>query len=228
MLYLIPNRISEQISDLPTLGAIVAHIRTFFVEEPKSARRLLKELNPNFPLQECRFLDLNEHTKPAQIQEYAQLLKTEDTGIISESGCPCVADPGADLVFLAHQNGVEIVPLVGPSSILLALMASGLNGQNFAFNGYLSKDKVERTARIKTLEKRALQEGQSQIFMETPYRNQSLFEELLAVLSPQTLLCVACDIQGKDQLIRTRTIHEWRKSNIQLPKHPGLFIINKQ
>ncbi len=157
-LFIIPNRISEDM-DVPLwVGPKIERVRTFFVEGPKAARRLLKQLNPDFPLQECRFLDLNEHTPPVEIQKYAQILKEGDSGIISESGCPCVADPGADLVWLAHQNNVEVVPLVGPSSILLALMASGLNGQNFAFNGYLPKERQERLAKIRMLEKRAVQE----------------------------------------------------------------------
>ena len=207
------------------IGSAIAHVRTFFVEEPKSARRLLKQLHPDFPLQECRFFDLNEHTSSAKLKDYVDILKGSDAGIVSESGCPCVADPGADLVWLAHQDNVEVVPLVGSSSILLALMASGLNGQNFAFNGYLSKDKQQRAAKMKMLQRRSQQEDQTQIFMETPYRNQSLFDELLEGLSLQTRLCVACDITGQGQFIRTKTIETWRKANIQLPKSPCLFII---
>lgn len=224
-LFLVPNAISENNTGFPAYP--IGHIRLFFVEEPKSARRLLKQINPNLPIQQCRFLDLNEHTKPAQVKEYLDLLKKEDGGIISESGCPCVADPGADLVLLAHQNNIDIVPLVGASSILLALMASGLNGQNFAFNGYLPKDQTERLAKIKSLQKRAQQEGQSQIFMETPYRNQNVFDDLLAALDEKILLCVACDITGKEQMVRTKTVREWRNANIPLPKVPALFIINK-
>ena len=148
----------------------------------------------NFPLAECRFLDLNEHSDPKQVQEYAKILKEEDCAIISEAGCPCVADPGADLVFIAHQNQIEIIPLVGPSSILLALMASGLNGQNFAFNGYLPKDRQERTQKIKVLEERSHKENQTQIFMETPYRNQNILEDLLATCQDKTSLCIACEI----------------------------------
>ncbi len=225
-LYLIPNNISEDHFDLPlNVAEAIVNIRLFFVEEPKFARRLLKQLNPDFPLQQCQFLDLNEHTKPAAIKEYIELLKQNDAGIISESGCPCVADPGADLVLLAHQQDVEIVPLVGPSSILLALMASGLGGQNFAFNGYLPKDQTQRISKIKNLEQRALKEGQTQILMETPYRNQSIFDELIRTLNPQTLLCVAVDLTGQEQSIKTKTIAQWQKSNIPLPKLPALFII---
>ena len=223
-----PNAIAENMFNLPMENVQIAgHVRVFFVEEPRSARRLLKQLDPGFPIGQCRFFDLNEHTKPVQIKEYIDLVKTEDCGIISESGCPCVADPGADLVLLAHQNNIDIVPLAGPSSILLALMGSGLNGQNFAFNGYLPKDKAERLVKIKTLSKRAQQEGQAQIFMETPYRNQNIFEDLSASLDAKILLCIACDITGKEQFIRTKTVQEWRNANIQLPKKPALFIISK-
>ncbi len=223
-LFLIPNVISnEAVNPIPA----IAHVRTFFVEEPKSARRLLKALDQDFSLQECRFLNLNEHTTAAQVQEYAGCLNAADSGIIAESGCPCVADPGANLVLLAHQQGIDVVPLVGPSSILLALMASGLNGQNFAFSGYLPIDAKERAAKIKHLEQRAHKEGQTQIFMETPYRNQVLFNDLLKNLNQRTWLSVACDIMGSDHWIRTKTIGEWQKQKTALPKKPALFIIGK-
>ena len=228
-LYLIPNTIAEQGPwTIPAyIGQSIAQVRIFFVEEPKSARRLLKQIDTAFPIQECRFFDLNEHTKPVQVQEYLKVLKEGDSGIISESGCPCMADPGADLVLLAHHNHINVIPLVGPSSIALALMASGLSGQNFAFNGYLPKDKQARAAKIKALEKRALQEGQTQIFMEAPYRNQNVFDDLLANCSGQILLCVACGITGKEEFIKTKTIQQWQKTNLSLPKQPALFIINK-
>lgn len=223
-LYLIPNAIAQEVS---VNHYPIAHLRLFFVEEPKSARRLLKQLNPDFPLQECRFFDLNEHSKSVQIKEYVAYLKEQDGGIISESGCPCVADPGSDLVLLAHQNNIEIIPLVGPSSIMLALMASGLGGQNFAFNGYLPKEEVDRVKKIKLLEERSSKEGQTQILMEPPYRNQNIFNELVKTLQPQTLLCVAWDLTGKDQSIKTYTVAQWQKLNIQLPKLPALFILNR-
>ena len=233
-LFLIPNAISEDVKiefPIKTFGndnsGAVASLRLFFVEEPKSARRLLKQLNPDFPLQECRFLNLNEHTKPAEIKEYAGMIQKEDAGIISESGCPCVADPGADLVLLAHKNNVEIIPLIGPSSIIMALMASGLGGQSFAFNGYLPKERNERAAKIKMLEARAINEGQTQIFMDAPYRNQNVMDDVLVHANPKTLLCVAVDITGKEQFIKTKTIEDWRKANIQLPRLPALFIMHK-
>lgn len=227
-LFLIPNSVEESRQIFCGFNPeLILHVRIFFVEEPKAARALLKSILPEFPLQECKYYDLNEHTPINIVHEYAEIIKTQDAGIISESGCPCVADPGADLVLLAHQRGVDIIPLVGPSSILLALMASGLNGQNFAFNGYLPKDVKERDNKIKSLEQRAIKEGQSQIFMDTPYRNMALLEQILQVLNPQTLLCVALDITGADQMIKTKTVGDWRKMKVQLPKKPALFIINK-
>ena len=228
-LYLVPNTINEEAGNLlpDYIAKAIIDLRTFFVEEPKSARRLLKSLNTQFPLADCRFFDLNEHSKPQEVHVYAKVLKEGDSAIISEAVCPCVADPGADLVFLAHQNQVEIIPLVGPSSILLALMASGLNGQNFAFNGYLPKDGQERTQRIRSLEDRSFKMKQTQIFMETPYRNQSILEEILTTCQDRTYLCVAYDIAGSDQMIKTKSINEWKKNPFKLNKKPALFLLQK-
>ena len=226
-LYLIPNHIAfddrQMHLDVPPA---IQSLRCFFVEEPKSARALLKQIDAHFPLQECAYHPLNEHTSVEQIRDYAKMLTDQDTGLISESGCPCVADPGAELVRLAHDQGVKVVPLVGPSSILLALMASGLNGQNFAFNGYLPIDSHERLVKIKALQDRSLKEKQTQIFMETPYRNNALWETLLTSLHAQTSLCLALDIGGASQRVETKTVQEWRKMNLSLPKKPALFIIN--
>lgn len=228
-LYLIPNSISENPASplAPYELEAVKKIRIFFVEEPKRARHLIRSLWADFPLQECQWLNLNEHTLAAHIEEYANLLIKNDTGIISEAGCPCIADPGTVLVRIAHEKKIDIVPLIGPSSILMALMSSGLNGQNFAFNGYLPKTPHERSAKIRFLEKRAHQEGQTQIVMDTPYRNQDLLHDLLDHCDGKTHLCIAYDITGKDQSILTRTVGEWRKINPQLPKCPALFIFNK-
>ncbi len=226
-LYLIPNSINEatENSFLPTIVAEISNLRVFFVEEPKSGRRLLKSLNADFPLSECRFFDLNEHSAPQQVQEYVKVLKEGDCAIISEAGCPCVADPGGDLVLLAHQNHIEIIPLVGPSSILLALMASGLNGQNFAFNGYLPKEREDRIKKIKALQERAIKEKQTQIFMETPYRNQNMLEDILAAAHDHTRLCIACDITGAQQMIKTMSVKEWKKLGHKIDKNPALFLI---
>ncbi|MBF0490569.1 MAG: SAM-dependent methyltransferase [Candidatus Omnitrophica bacterium] len=227
-LYLIPNTLTDD-AKADCIAASVAqaikHIRVFFVEEPKAARALLKKLNSDFPLSECKYLDLNEHTSLKQVQEaLAEAGSGGDMAIISEAGYPCVADPGAELVLLAHQRGIEVVPLIGASSIILALASSGLGGQNFAFNGYLPKDKDERIKRIKLLEKRSLEERQTQIVMETPYRNQHLLEDLLKLCNPKTLLCVASDITGPSQMIKTATIAQWQKLGLPLEKKPTLFL----
>jgi len=228
-LYLVPNLINEESENL--LPDYIIHkikdVRLFFVEGQKSSRRLLKSLNAQFPFSDCRFFDLNEHSNPKQIQEYVKTFKEEDSAIISEAGCPCVADPGADLVLLAHQNQIEIIPLVGPSSILLALMASGLSGQNFAFNGYLPKDRQERAKKIKILEDRSLKEKQTQIFMEAPYRNHNMLEDILASCQDATYLCIACDITGPHQIIKTMNIKEWKKNPLNIDKKPALFLLQK-
>ena len=226
-LYLDPNSINESGAQTFPEDIIraIKDVRIFFVEGPKSSRRLLKSLDAQFPLGDCRFFDLNEHSNAQQVQGYAKILKEGDSAIISEAGCPCVADPGADLVFLAHQNNIEVIPLVGPSSILLALMASGLNGQNFAFNGYLPKDRLEKARKIKMLEDRSLKEKQTQIFMEAPYRNQIILEDILAAAQDKTYLCVACDITGPHQIIKTMSIKEWKKCPFDFDKKPALFLL---
>lgn len=226
-LFLVPNTINESEENLLPgyIADKIKDIRVFFAEEPKSCRRLLKCLNAQFPLADCRFFDLNEHSNPLQIREYVKILKEGDSAIISEAGCPCVADPGADLVFLAHQNQIEIIPLVGPSSILLALMASGLSGQNFAFNGYLPKDRSERSQKIKALEDRSKKEKQTQIFMEAPYRNNNILEDILASCQDKTNLCIACDITAPDQFIKTMSIRDWKKTPSNIDKKPALFLL---
>ena len=228
-LYLVPNSINEGAANcLPSsIASEIKHIRVFFVEEPKSARRLLKSLDAEIPLNACRFFDLNEHSSARDVQDYAKILKEGDSAIISEAGCPCVADPGADLVLLAHQNQIEIIPLIGPSSILLALMSSGLSGQNFAFNGYLPKDRTQRAQKIRSLEERSFKEKQTQIFMEAPYRNQSVLEDILATCQDRTLLCIACDITSPGQIIKTLPIKEWKKSALNFDKRPALFLLQK-
>lgn len=228
-LYLVPNSINDPGDNLlpEYIARAIRDVRVFFVEEPKSARRLLKSLDAQFPLGDCRFFDLNEHSAPKDVQAYVNVLKEGDSAVISEAGCPCVADPGADLVFLAHQHHIEVIPLVGPSSILLALMASGLNGQNFAFNGYLPKDRQERTQRIRSLEDRSFKMGQTQVFMETPYRNQSILEEILATCQDRTYLCIACDITGQEQMIKTMSINAWKKKPFKFNKKPSLFLLQK-
>lgn len=229
-LYLIPTTIGDEgsLGIIPALTAdSILPLRVFFVEEEKHARRFLKKLAPPIPLENCEFYPLNEHTASKEVQSYLGILRAKDAGIISESGCPCVADPGSDLVLLAHKNNIEIIPLVGPSSILLALMASGLSGQNFTFNGYLPKEKDARLKKIKELERRSETEHQTQIFMEAPYRNENLLEDILSACAPQTLLCVACDLTAPTKYIKTLPVKEWHKNRPAFDKRPALFLIQK-
>jgi 16S rRNA (cytidine1402-2'-O)-methyltransferase len=227
-LYLIPNSINDDERNLlpEYISQEITGVRVFFVEEPKSARRLLKRLNPQIPFTDYRFYDLNEHSTPSEVREHIKVLQDGDGAIISEAGCPCVADPGADLVFLAHQHHVDIIPLVGPCSILMALMGSGLNGQNFAFNGYLPRDRQEKIRKIKMLEERSMKERQTQIFMEAPYRNQNMLEDILSSGHDNTYLCIACDISCAHQIIKTMSIKAWKSNPLDFDKKPALFLID--
>lgn len=227
--FLIPSLLTEDAGKetIPYLVVeIVRGLRIFLAEEPSAARRFLKKICPDFPLSQSEIFSYNEHSNETQLREYFSLAGDRDFGVISEAGCPCVADPGADVVFEAHRRGIEVVPLPGPSSILLALMASGLNGQNFAFNGYLPKDQAARTRRIRELEHRSKTEGQTQIFMETPYRSQALFEELLRTCRPQTFLCVAADLNGRKETVQTFPVKEWQQKRTDLKKRPVMFLIS--
>ncbi len=230
-LYLIPNTISEG-GDLnfflSSFKEKLAHLRCFIVEDEASAQRLLKKVHPDFPVKDCAFFILNEHTPIKEVKKIFEETSRKDMGFISEAGCPCVADPGAEIVLLAHQKGIEVIPLVGPSSILLALMASGLNGQNFAFNGYLPREREERIKKIIDLERRSQIEQQTQIFMETPYRNQHMFADLVSCCHPETRLCLAVDIMGSRQSIKTLSMREWKKSSLLIEKKPTVFILLKK
>jgi 16S rRNA (cytidine1402-2'-O)-methyltransferase len=230
--YLIPSILSEEKVSPPItipgyIQNITGQLRYFVVEEEREGRRFLKQLSPQLPLPECTFFVVNEHSSAQDIKDIFTRVAGHDFGIVSDAGCPCVADPGAELVALAHQHNLQVVPLVGPSSIILALMASGLNGQSFAFNGYLPKERDERIKKIKSLEKRSLTEHQSQIFMDTPYRNQHVFDDILSSCHPQTLLSVAVDLTGKEEYIKTLPVKGWIKAAVALPKKPALFIIQQ-
>ncbi len=229
-LFLIPSAIADDQKDVLTSEAChaIGHIRCFLAENIPSARRSLKKIIADIPLPECEFFELSEHTPIHDAKEFFEKNLHQDIGIISEAGCPAVADPGAAIVSFAHQKKMEVVVLVGPSSILLALMASGLNGQNFAFNGYLPKDKNDRLRRIKDLEKRSRLESQTQIIMETPYRNQQLFEELVSSCLEETMLCVASGLLSRSQYLRTQLIGDWKKENPPIHKIPSLFLISAQ
>lgn len=204
-------------------------LRHFIVENIRSARRFLKSVDRSFDLDQCTFYELNKHTAPEDIAGYLTpaLEAGFDLGIISEAGCPAVADPGADVVALAQRKGMTIVPLVGPSSILLALMGSGFNGQGFAFVGYLPIDERERTQRMKELEQRVRSRGETQIFIETPYRNIQLVEQLIKHCSPDLKLCIASGLTGEQALLRTKTLAQWRKQLPEIHKVPTIFLIGR-
>jgi len=229
-LFLIPNLLGDGNPEevLPAnVIKIVRELRYFIVEDVRTARRFLSKTKTIHPIDSLTFFTLNEHTLAAEISPYLDPAKNEDMGILSDAGVPGVADPGADIVRLAHQKGVRVVPLVGPSSILMAMMASGLNGQNFAFNGYLPVKHPERVAKIKHFEKRALTESQTQVFIEAPYRNMQLLEDILASCLPTTMLGISADISLETEFIKTQTIEQWRKKLPELHKRPAIFLIGR-
>jgi len=230
-LYLIPCTLGDTppLEVLPLLvKKAVEHINHYIVEHEKNARRFIKSVDSKKSQPDLVFQEINKFTDTSEIPKMLDAcLQGYDMGVISDAGCPGIADPGAAVVEQAHQKGIKVVPLVGPSSILLAMMASGFNGQNFAFNGYLPIDKGERKSTIKRLEKISLEYDQSQSFIETPYRNNQLLEALISALHQDTRLCVACDITLPSEYIKTARISEWRKIKVDLHKRPTLFIIQK-
>jgi len=231
-LYLIPCPMGDSgISRvLPEYNAqIVKNIRHFIVESRKEAVRFLILLDNNFPIDDCTFTELSEHTdeKADLSRILAPLEKGESMGVISDAGCPCIGDPGSRAVEIAQKKNLKVVPLVGPNSMIMALMASGFNGQNFCFNGYLPVKNGEREAKIRQLENKVYKENQTQIFIETPYRNQKLLESLTKTLRPETKICIASSITTKDERIITKNCTQWKKDKIQLEKVPSIFLIYK-
>ena len=230
-LYLIPTTLGDSPHErsFPDYNnTIVKGLKHFVVEELRTARRFLKKVDRTIDIDALTIDVLNEHTDGIDVAEMlSYALKGEDMGVVSEAGCPAVADPGADIVSVAHQKGIEVIPLVGPSSILMSLMASGFNGQNFAFIGYLPIKPNEKAKRIKQIESRVYNENQTQIFIETPYRNNQLMESLTKQLSPNTRICVAADITLEQEFIVTKTAAEWKKSMPNLHKRPTIFLIYK-
>jgi 16S rRNA (cytidine1402-2'-O)-methyltransferase len=229
-LYLIPVPLGEVADITLTIPAqarqLAATLCTFVVEHPKTARQFLKQTGTALPLPEIRMLTLNEHSKPEELDALLQpLLAGEDVGLLSEAGCPAVADPGANLVRLAHHRGIRVIPLTGPSSILLSLMASGLNGQGFAFLGYLPAERTERLKKIAEIELTSATRNQTQIFIETPYRNQALLQDLLAGCHPNTELCIAVDLTLPSEFIATRSISEWKGKLPDCNKKPAIFLL---
>lgn len=228
-LYLIPSPLGDnQPSEvLPNMVfEAIGRIRTYVVEEVRTARRFLSRAGLKGKIDTLEFHELNEHTSSEQIEGYLGLFERgEDIGLISEAGLPAVADPGAQLVALCHKRGIEVVPLVGPSSLMLALMASGLNGQSFAFCGYIPAKSDERKSRLKVLEKVSSQLNQTQIIIETPYRNDSLLSDILSVCNPSTRLCIAADITLPTAYIRTASIGDWKKNVPTIGKRPCVFLL---
>lgn len=230
-LYLIPVMLGDNPSDevLPMkVVRIIELIDTYVVENSKVARKFIKAIVPTKSQPSLHLFELNKHTDSKEINSFIQpLLEGKNMGLMSDAGCPGVADPGAVVVKLAHEKGIKVVPLVGPSSILLSMMGSGMNGQSFTFNGYLPIDKSDKKTMLKNLEKWSFERDQSQIFIETPYRNNQLLEEMTQILHPNTLLCIACDITLPTEFIQTKTISYWKKNKPELHKRPCIFILHK-
>ncbi|MDP5093438.1 MAG: SAM-dependent methyltransferase [Polaribacter sp.] len=231
-LYLIPTTLGETapLEVMPiSVKRVIEEIDYYIVENEKSARKFIKQICPEKKQPSLRIFLLDKFVEESETRKYLDVCAQGiNVGLLSEAGVPAIADPGATIVKLAHQKNVQVVPLVGPSSILLAMMSSGFNGQNFAFNGYLPIDNNERKSAIRELEKLSKDKNQSQIFIETPYRNQKMFTELVATLSPNTLLCIAADITLNSEFIKTLSIKEWKNQSVDLHKRPTIFIIQKE
>ena len=229
VLYLIPVLLGDTSVDqvIPTYNkSIVSELKFYIVENIRTARRFLKKCDPDIDIDSLTFFELNKHTNIKDVSGFLDPMKSgEDMGVMSEAGCPGVADPGADVVAIAQQKGYKVVPLVGPSSMLMAIMASGFNGQSFAFHGYLPIDSNERANKLKQLESRSYNENQTQLFIETPFRNQKLAEDILQHCKPQTQLCIATNISCDDEQIVTKSIKAWKGKLPDLHKKPTVFLI---
>jgi 16S rRNA (cytidine1402-2'-O)-methyltransferase len=229
--FLIPNTLgSEGISHVipAEIGANVSHLRYFLVEDIRTARRLLKRLNGDFPIDACVFLSMHQRDAKMNFNSALEaLLNGTDVGIISDAGCPGIADPGSEMVSLAHSAGIRVKPLVGPSSILLALMASGFSGQEFTFHGYLPKERKNRIRKFKDMEMDARRTGHTHIFMDTPFRNMHVLEDLLNELNDNTELCIASELTLPKEQCKTMSVSEWKKKAWNLNKIPALFLIGR-
>jgi len=230
-LYLIPTTMGESdpMDVLPqTVKRSIDFIDHYIVENEKTARKSIKAVSPEKKQSELVLFTLNKRTEPNEHLDFIKpLLEGKNVGLMSEAGCPGVADPGAVIVKLAHEKGIQVIPLVGPSSILLAMMASGMNGQSFTFNGYLPIDKDEKKSALKHFEKLSQDKNQSQIFIETPYRNNKLVEDILLIVNPSTHLCIATDITLPTEFIKTMRVADWKKLKVDLHNRPTIFIIHK-
>lgn len=227
-LYLIPAPLGDSYDPIPEyVKPAVASLTHFIVEQEKNARRYLKAYGYPHPLNDLELYPLNKHTTDDEMMEYIMpLLNGTSMGLISEAGMPCIADPGATIVEMAHQSKIQVVPLSGPSSILLALVASGFNGQEFAFNGYLPIKHPERKHKLQELERLATR-GQTQIFMDTPFRNKQLLDDLIQCCQPDTRLCIACDLTLETEYIRTMSLSDWKKNKENLHKRPAIFVLGR-
>lgn len=232
IVYLIPTTLgdNEPLEVLPlSVKKVIEELDYFIVENEKTARRFIKRISPRKSQSDLKIFKIDKYANQLEVKSYLDICESGiSVGVLSEAGVPGVADPGAEIVKLAHEKNLKVVPLVGPSSILLAMMASGLNGQNFAFNGYLPIETSERKKAIKYLEKLSKEKNQSQIFIETPYRNEKLFTDLKSTLTPKTKLCIACDVTLKLEYIKTKEIQDWKKEQPDLHKRPAIFIIHKE
>lgn len=230
-LYLIPVTLGDisPFEVLPlSIKKVIEGIDHYVVENEKTARRFIKSIVPSKSQPDLVLFPINKYTDTAEVPSFLDpCFQGHNMGVMSEAGVPGVADPGADVIKVAHQKGIQVIPLVGPSSILMAVMASGLNGQNFAFNGYLPIDNMERRKKIKELESRSFNEQQSQLFIETPYRNNKMMEELLVQLHAETEVCIACDITLPTEYIKTMSVNLWKKQVPDLHKRPTIFMIHK-
>lgn len=231
ILYLFPTQLgdSELTNILPDFNIkLISEIKYFIVEDVRTARRFLKKCNQDINIDEIVFFVLNKHTQQSELQTFIEPLRQGiDVGLLSEAGCPAIADPGADIVAIAQSKNIQIVPLVGPSSILLSLMASGFNGQNFAFNGYLPVQEQDKVKMLKIFEKRIYQDNQTQIFIETPYRNNKLLQDIIKYCQPEIKLCIAADITTKDEYIKTNPLSNWKNKLPDLQKRPCIFLLYK-
>ncbi|GAA3517653.1 SAM-dependent methyltransferase [Aquimarina addita] len=230
-LYLIPTRLGDDVplEVLPiSIKKVLEQVNHYIVENEKPARRFIKKVSPSKSQGSLIINTVNKYTDIAEIPTYLEpCLNGLSVGLLSDAGCPGIADPGAEIVKLAHEKGIQVTPLVGPSSILLAMMSSGMNGQCFSFNGYLPIDKNERKSAIKTLERISLEKQQAQIFIETPYRNDKMLTDLTTILHDSTRLCIACDITLTTEYIATKNIAQWKNESIELHKKPAIFIIQR-
>lgn len=230
-LYLIPTRLGDNppLEVLPlSIKKIVEQLDVYIVENEKSARRFIKRVSPSKSQASLKLKLLNKYTQENELNHFLDECKEGiSVGLVSEAGCPAIADPGSDIVKLAHENNIQVVPLVGPSSIILALMSSGMNGQNFTFNGYLPIEQSERKAALKRLEKFSHDYNQTQIFIETPYRNNKILEDICTTLHPSSRVCVACDLTLPTEYIKTATVVEWKNITVDLHKRPTIFLIHK-